>query len=134
MNTTIMVLVALIVLATACSTTKESTGSMVNDGSNSMNQPTETFKLNGGNFYFEMNGNKAPVLRVKKGDLVRVEFTSVDGFHDLVVDEFNAATDRVPTGQTASVEFVADKTGTFEYYCSVDSHRAKGMFGTLIVE
>jgi nitrite reductase (NO-forming) len=37
-------------------------------------------------------------------------------------------------GETTSVEFVADKTGTFEYYCSVGAHRAMGMTGSLVVE
>ena len=32
------------------------------------------------------------------------------------------------------VEFTVDKTGTFEYYCSVGQHRANGMVGNLIVE
>ena len=35
---------------------------------------------------------------------------------------------------SAEVEFVASIAGTFEYYCSVGEHRAKGMKGNLIVE
>jgi uncharacterized cupredoxin-like copper-binding protein len=50
------------------------------------------------------------------------------------VDEFDARTVIVQPGQTAEVEFVADKTGTFEYYCSVGTHRQMGMVGKLIVE
>ena len=53
---------------------------------------------------------------------------------DMVVDEFNAATDKISEGGTASVTFVANKKGSFEYYCSVGNHRAQGMVGTLIVE
>src|SRR3990167_9256749 len=44
------------------------------------------------------------------------------------VKEFNN------TGQSASVEFTADKAGGFEYYCSVGTHRAMGMVGAFIVE
>lgn len=73
-------------------------------------------------------------IRVKKGDRVHINFKSKDGLHDWVVDEFNAATGRVQTGGTASVEFTADKAGTFEYYCSVGDHRTRGMKGMLIVE
>jgi len=40
----------------------------------------------------------------------------------------------VTPGTPTSVTFVADKTGTFEYYCSVGNHRAQGMVGKLIVE
>lgn len=89
----------------------------------------KTFNVSGSNFNFSVTE-----MRVKKGDRVKVVFKSVDGFHDWIVDEFNAKTSRVQTSQTAEVEFVADKIGTFEYYCSVGSHRASGMKGNLIVE
>ena len=55
--------------------------------------------------------------------------------HDWVVDEFTGAKmKRVTNGQTGTVTFVADKAGTFEYYCSVGQHRANGMVGKLVVE
>ncbi len=57
-----------------------------------------------------------------------------DLVHDWVVDEFDAKIAQVAAGKTTSVEFVADKTGTFEYYCSVGKHRQNGMVGKLIVE
>ena len=41
---------------------------------------------------------------------------------------------RKATGQIDEVEFVVDKAGTFEYYCSVGNHRQMGMVGKLIVE
>ncbi len=73
-------------------------------------------------------------MRVKKGETVTVSFKSTDGFHDWVVDEFNAYTQQVSPGQLTSVTFVADKAGTFEYYCSVGQHRLHGMVGKFIVE
>ena len=73
-------------------------------------------------------------LRVQQGDRVKVTINVVQGFHDWVVDEFNARTAQTGEGKTASVEFVADKTGTFEYYCSVGQHRQMGMKGKLVVE
>lgn len=73
-------------------------------------------------------------IRVKKGDRVRIDFTSVQGMHDWVVDEFSARTKQLTAGQSDSVEFVADKKGTFEYYCSVPTHKQAGMVGKLIVE
>ena len=72
-------------------------------------------------------------ISVKKGDKVRVVLNSIDGWHDFVLDEFNARTSQINTGESATVEFVADQTGTFEYYCSVGQHRAMGMVGKLIV-
>ena len=89
----------------------------------------EVFNITGKNFEFS-----STEIRVKEGDTVTINFTSNSGFHDWVVDEFNAATARVQAGDSSSVTFVADKTGTFEYYCSVGSHRANGMVGKLIVE
>jgi len=81
-----------------------------------------------------MFGYSLKELRVKKGQTVTVNFTSTGGMHDWVVDEFNATTAQVNTGATTSVTFVADKAGTFEYYCSVGQHRANGMVGNLMVE
>lgn len=75
----------------------------------------------------------ASEITVKKGDRVRIELKVVDGFHDWVVDEFNAKTAQVKAGEKTTVEFVAEKAGTFEYYCSVGQHRANGMVGKLIV-
>jgi len=89
----------------------------------------QTFNLEGFNFGYNLSE-----IHVKVGDTVTINLTSTGGFHDWVVDEFGAATARVNTGETTSVTFVADKAGTYEYYCSVGSHRANGMVGTLIVE
>jgi len=97
-------------------------------------QAKAIFALSGKNFAFMMDGQEAPVLKVKKGTTAHIDFTSESGFHDWVLDEFGAATDRVQTGETVSVEFVADQVGTYEYYCSVGAHRANGMIGTFIVE
>lgn len=73
-------------------------------------------------------------IKVKRGEAVTINFASKDGLHDWVIDEFNASTKTVSAGETASVTFVANKAGTFEYYCSVANHRQQGMVGTLIVE
>lgn len=73
-------------------------------------------------------------IRIKKGTRVTINFTSTDGFHDWTIDEFSASTERVNTGGTTSVTFVADTAGTFPFYCSVGNHRQLGMEGSLIVE
>lgn len=90
---------------------------------------TRTFDITGTNYEFDVTE-----MRVTEGDTVTVNFESAEGFHDWVVDEFNAATEQVRPGTPTSVTFVADEAGTFEYYCSVGSHRELGMVGTLIVE
>ena len=94
-----------------------------------MEDDLKTFELDGFNF-----GYSQTEIRVQEGDRVKIVLTSTDGFHDWVVDEFDAATQRVNTGETTNVEFLADQKGTFEFYCSVGQHRQLGMTGTLIVE
>jgi nitrite reductase (NO-forming) len=84
--------------------------------------------VEGGEFYLEPNE-----IRVKQGERVTINFTNVKGFHDFVLDEFEVRTQQIPADSTATVSFLADKTGTFEYYCSVGQHRQNGMVGTLIV-
>lgn len=90
---------------------------------------TKTFNVDGNNFSFSVSE-----IKVNKGDKVKIVFNNKVGFHDWVIDEFNARTPQIQAGQSATVEFVADKTGTFEYYCSVGQHRQMGMKGKLVVE
>ena len=89
----------------------------------------KSFDLTGKMFAFSQSE-----IRVEKGDTVTVNFESTDGPHDWVVDAFNARTKQVQPGTKTSVTFVADKVGTYEYYCSVGQHRQNGMVGKLIVE
>jgi plastocyanin len=87
------------------------------------------FTVTGSNFSFDPKE-----IKVKKGDTVKILFKNADGFHDWRVDEFNAATKKIKGGEQDSVQFVAEKAGTFEYYCSVGEHRQMGMKGNLVVE
>lgn len=88
-----------------------------------------TFTVTGNNFAFAPS-----TMTVKKGDTVTITFKNSDGFHDLVIDELSGATtSRIKGGEEETITFVADKAGTFEYYCSVGEHRAMGMVGTLTV-
>ncbi len=91
------------------------------------------FEVSGVNFAFIIDGERNPDMVVNQGDRVRVEFTSDSGVHDWVVDEFGS-TEIVQTGGSTFVEFVADQAGTFEYYCTVGSHRQQGMRGNFIVQ
>ena len=103
-----------------------------NINSVNINNPTadaKEFTLIGKNYSFSL-----AEIRVKKGDKVKINLDVQEGFHDWVVDEFSVRISKVKAPAAASTEFVADKTGIFEYYCSVGDHRAKGMVGKLIVE
>jgi plastocyanin len=72
-------------------------------------------------------------IRVNVGDTVRLTYENGGGFHDWVLDEFDAATQRITGGQSDTIEFTADRAGTFEFYCSVGNHRALGMVGDFVV-
>lgn len=72
-------------------------------------------------------------IRVNEGDRIRLTYVNTGGFHDWVLDEFDAATRQIPAGQEDTIEFVADEAGEYEFYCSVGNHRARGMFGSFIV-
>lgn len=72
-------------------------------------------------------------IRVNVGATVRITYVNGGGRHDWVLDEFDAATAIIGARQSETVEFVADKVGEFEYYCSVPGHRQGGMFGRFIV-
>lgn len=88
-----------------------------------------TVNVTGENFSFSPNK-----ITVKKGQTVKINFTSKQGFHDWVVDEFDAHTEQINAPNSSSVTFVANKAGEFEFYCSVGQHRQLGMVGTLVVE
>ncbi len=137
--TMVMAFMLLLFLVAGCNSATEETGTDMetNDVDTAGTQNTgsvKTFELTGKNFRFMMNGQENQDIKVRLGDIVRINFASTEGLHDWVVDEFNAATERVMAGNSTSVEFVADKKGTFEYYCSIGSHREQGMKGKLIVE
>ncbi len=87
------------------------------------------FTVTGKNFSFAPS-----TLTVKKGDTVKITFVNSAGFHDFKIDEFKVATARIGSGKQETISFVADKAGSFEYYCSVGDHRAMGMKGALIVQ
>jgi len=89
----------------------------------------KTIDIKGFNYAFDLKE-----IKVKLNDKVKINFTNTEGSHDFIIDEFNVATKQISSGQTETVEFVADKTGTFQYYCSVGQHRANGMWGNLVVE
>jgi len=68
---------------------------------------------------------KSPSITISKNNLVQIhlinEETNQPGNpskHNLNIDEFNVHTKDLSYFQTYSVTFLADKTGTFDYYCS----------------
>jgi plastocyanin len=87
------------------------------------------FTVSGKNFSFTPS-----LITVQKGDKVKITFQNSAGFHDFVIDEYGVATKQTNAPTTEILEFTADKAGSFEYYCSVGTHKALGMKGILKVE
>jgi plastocyanin len=91
------------------------------------------FLMDGGMFWFEVDGVRNPNITVNQGDRVRIEFTSVEGRHDVVIDELDVRSELIDADGSTVVEFVADTIGEFDYYCSYMRHREMGMVGRFIV-
>ncbi|MEX2029101.1 MAG: cupredoxin domain-containing protein [Candidatus Paceibacterota bacterium] len=87
------------------------------------------FTVSASNFSFSPS-----TLRVAEGDRVKITFKNTMGFHDFVIDEYGIAAKQTQSPTTEVIEFTANKAGSFEYYCSIGTHRAMGMRGTLVVE
>lgn len=73
-------------------------------------------------------------ITVNRGDQVKLSITSVDVEHGIAMPDFGISSTLNP-GQTTEIEFVADKSGTFSFFCSVFCGVGHGdMRGTLIVK
>lgn len=77
-----------------------------------------------------------PTLLVKKGEKVRILFSvpEEDIAHALYIDEFDAFSPTVNPGESIFIEFIANKSGEYIYYCPLPSHKTLGMEGKLVVE
>ncbi len=78
------------------------------------------------------------IIRVKQGDLVRIHVTNVettpDATHGFAICELNINASIEP-GETATIEFEADKPGVYAFYCSeFCSPLHLEMAGWLIIE
>lgn len=74
-------------------------------------------------------------ITVKEGERIMLTFKNVGTFpHNFIIDELDVKTETINAGEEVTIEFVADKSGTFAFYCGVGNHRQQGMEGEAIVE
>lgn len=85
-------------------------------------------EITASNFKFEPDS-----FAVSVGDTVSISFKNTEGFHDFSIDEFKVKSKTIEAGAVEQITFVADKKGTFQFYCSIGQHKAMGMVGTLVV-
>ena len=80
---------------------------------------------------FEFDPN---VIKINKGDHVKLIITALDRDHGIQIPAFGIK-ERLKKGVPTTVEFTADKAGTFPFHCSVvcgmGHHHMKGQ---LVVE
>jgi heme/copper-type cytochrome/quinol oxidase subunit 2 len=81
-------------------------------------QPTAVPSTRHINITAEDFGFTPGVIRVNPGDRVTLELEAGDVVHGLYLDEYALAVTAEP-GQPAAISFVADRTGTFRWRCSV---------------
>ncbi len=103
-------------------------------GPKAVTSPTVEFTIEGSEFRLSPDR-----IEVSRGDRVKITFKNVgEVIHNFSIDEFGVATPVIPPGSTATVEFTADKAGTFAFYCSVqirtEAHRTLGMEGEFTVK
>src|SRR6185369_12387780 len=82
-----------------------------------------------------IDGKINPELTANVGDTVKLTVINGDAIqHNLSIDEFKATTGILKDkDQTVVVTFVADKPGSFKYYCNTPGHIDVGMFGMLTI-
>ena len=71
------------------------------------------FKMTAKQFAFEPS-----TIEVNKGDRVRLIVTSIDVPHGIAIPEYGI-NERLDPGQPKTIEFTAEKEGTFTTFCSV---------------
>lgn len=88
------------------------------DLSSSQNAPAgdaavKEFKMTAKQFVFEPD-----TIEVNKGDKVRLIVTSTDVAHGITIPQYGI-NEKLAPGKPVTIEFMADREGTFEAFCSV---------------
>jgi len=73
-------------------------------------------------------------VKINKGDTVKLTVTSAEGTHGFAMPDFNINLAPIAPGDVKTATFVADKSGTFTYFCNVPCGPGhSSMRGTLTV-
>jgi heme/copper-type cytochrome/quinol oxidase subunit 2 len=97
---------------------------------------TRNWSLNriGGYNYWIKKHEVLKNIKVKKGDTVVFRLLSTDVYHGFALPEFGVKVKEINPGFIKEVTFVADKTGTFTFFCTRHCGPAhKNMKATLTV-
>lgn len=73
------------------------------------------------------------VIEANLGDNVKLNIKSLDVTHGFALPDFSVNS-RIDAGKTTTVEFIADKKGSFNFFCNVQCGEGHGgMRGKLVV-
>ena len=104
-------------------------GTPVPQGNAISSGEAKEFKMTAKQFQFD-----PAVIEVNKGDKVRLIVTSTDVPHGIAIPEYEI-NQRLDPGKPVTIEFIADKQGTFTAFCSVFCGSGHlGMKGKIIVK
>ena len=117
MRKIILLLVLGIFLVNACAQQKPENlvggGSIVSQQTSIQSGEVKEFKMTAKQLAFEPS-----TIEVSKGDKVRLIVTSADVPHGIAIPEYGI-NQRLDPGKPETIEFTADKQGTFTAFCSV---------------
>ncbi len=130
MKTVITIVLLSLFLVSCASTQKQEQVTEPNTQAQSATDTVKEVSMEMSQFSFSPS-----TITVKKGERLKITVTSKDVTHSLFIPEFNVNSGPVANGQSSTVEFLADKAGTFEFRCATTCGVGhKDMKGTLIVE
>ena len=74
----------------------------------------------------------SPIIHLSKGQIATIRFMNEDKIskHNINIDEFNVHSRDLGYFEPQAITFVADKTGTFHYHCTIHPEMA----GQVIVQ
>ncbi len=148
-GTKLLVLIAVLAVAAAAAwlfvlpngtATGLNTASSIVSGTQTQKQDASQGRVNASSTVKEFDieafqfGFEPSTITVNNGDRVRIRLTSRDVTHGFSIMQFNVKTEIEP-GKTSVVEFTANKSGNFTFFCSFycgDGHSEQN--GQLIVK
>jgi heme/copper-type cytochrome/quinol oxidase subunit 2 len=142
LSSTLIILLSTLLLVSGC--TQNTTTTMKDDNIKNLEESVVETKnvqikeFNLDSYNSEVDGEYAPRFSMKEivvnnGDLVKINVNTLSGTHDFKIDEFDVFA-QTPEGEVTTVEFTADKSGEYIFYCSKGKHRELGQWGKLIIK
>jgi len=93
--------------------------------------PQSEFEIDMDNYTFSESE-----IVVRAGEKITIKLNTIEGNHDLIIDELDVRSEHFKTGESGEMTFTVGEEhigNTYEFYCSVGSHRALGMVGKITI-